>query len=51
MPDCHWLPAVVQGCHVTVGSSSKKKLQSHDSLDSSTIHEAAEKGASKDIAR
>ncbi|DBA82933.1 TPA: hypothetical protein ACH3X1_006717 [Trebouxia sp. C0004] len=32
-------------------TSSKKKLHSNDSLDSMTIHEAAERGSSKDIAR
>ncbi|DBA82248.1 hypothetical protein WJX79_006826 [Trebouxia sp. C0005] len=32
-------------------NSSSKKLHSHDSLDSTTVHEAAERGSSKDIAR
>lgn len=35
-------------CAVT---SSKKKLQSQESIDAGTIHEAAERGAARDIAR
>ncbi|KAL3152721.1 hypothetical protein ABBQ38_012312 [Trebouxia sp. C0009 RCD-2024] len=32
-------------------TSSKKKLQSQESIDGGTIHEAAERGAARDIAR
>jgi hypothetical protein len=44
-------PTPTQSVRCSAGNSSKKKLHSHDSLDSTTIHEAAERGSSKDIAR